>query len=246
MYRIFKKQVAILALLIAPLFLHTTSAKADSHEWSFSSNMGFMSDYIYRGVHQAGSSGYGGFDLEYGSFYVGTWFADLQEGGWNTNTHRGFEYDVYAGVGFDLTDSMSAYVGYTIYRYTDKGANAFDDDYDEFNIGVSFAMTDDLSISLDYSNGENTATDQSETDYDIGTVTLDYLGAYFTYGDWGISEDDTGETDAEYMEIGYSRTVGDFDLGGYFVLSEKELATASDTQEDGDFSRFVFTMGTSF
>ena len=246
MYRIFKKQVAILALLIAPLFLHTTSAKADSHEWSFSSNMGFMSDYIYRGVHQAGSSGYGGFDLEYGSFYVGTWFADLQEGGWNTNTHRGFEYDVYAGVGFDLTDSMSAYVGYTIYRYTDKGSEAFDDDYDEFNIGVSFAMTDDLSISLDYSNGENTATDQSETDYDIGTVTLDYLGAYFTYGDWGISEDDTGETDAEYMEIGYSRTVGDFDLGGYFVLSEKELATASDTQEDGDFSRFVFTMGTSF
>ena len=246
MYRIFKKQVAILALLIAPLFLHTTSAKADSHEWSFSSNMGFMSDYIYRGVHQAGSSGYGGFDLEYGSFYVGTWFADLQEGGWNTNTHRGFEYDVYAGIGFDLTDSMSAYVGYTIYRYTDKGANAFDDDYDEFNIGVSFAMTDDLSISLDYSNGENTATDQSETDYDIGTITLDYLGAYFLYGDWGISEDDTGETDAEYMEIGYSRTVGDFDLGGYFVLSEKELATASDTQEDGDFSRFVFTMGTSF
>tara|TARA_B100000886_G_scaffold305828_1_gene237824 strand:+ start:482 stop:1222 length:741 start_codon:yes stop_codon:yes gene_type:complete len=246
MYRIFKKQVAILALLIAPLFLHTTSAKADSHEWSFSSNMGFMSDYIYRGVHQAGSSGYGGFDLEYGSFYVGTWFADLQEGGWGTDTHRGFEYDVYAGVGFDLTDSMSAYVGYTIYRYTDKGANAFDDDYDEFNIGVSFAMTDDLSISLDYSNGENTATDQSETDYDIGTITLDYLGAYFLYGDWGISEDDTGETDAEYMEIGYSRTVGDFDLGGYFVLSEKELATASDTQEDGDFSRFVFTMGTSF
>ena len=246
MYRIFKKQVAIIALLLAPLFLHTTSAKADSHEWSFSSNMGFMSDYIYRGVHQAGSSGYGGFDLEYGSFYVGTWFADLQEGGWGTDTHRGFEYDVYAGVGFDLTDSMSAYVGYTIYRYTDKGANAFDDDYDEFNIGVSFAMTDDLSISLDYSNGENTATDQSETDYDIGTITLDYLGAYFLYGDWGISEDDTGETDAEYMEIGYSRTVGDFDLGGYFVLSEKELATASDTQEDGDFSRFVFTMGTSF
>ena len=147
---------------------------------------------------------------------------------------------------FIRDSAMSAYVGYTIYRYTDKGANAFDDDYDEFNIGVSFAMTDDLSISLDYSNGENTATDQSETDYDIGTVTIDYLGAYFTYGDWGISEDDTGETDAEYMEIGYSRTVGDFDLGGYFVLSEKELATASDTQEDGDFSRFVFTMGTSF
>ena len=235
-----------MANLIAPLFLHTTSAKADSHEWSFSSNMGFMSDYIYRGVHQAGSSGYGGFDIEYGSFYVGTWFADLQEGGWGTDTHRGFEYDVYAGVGFDLTDTLSGYVGYTIYRYTDKGANAFDDDYDEVNVGVSFALTDDISLSFDYSNGENTATDQSETDYDILTTTIEYMGAYFTYGDWGVSEDDTGETDAEYMEIGYSRTVGDFDLSGAFVLSEKELATGSDSNEDGDFSRFVMSISTGF
>ena len=240
-----KKATAGIALLAMSSF-----ANAESHtEVSYSANLGFMSDYIYRGVHQSSSSAMGGFDLEYGGFYLGTWFADLQEGGWEgagDDSHRGFEYDVYAGYGFDVTDSISAYVGYTIYRYTDKGANAFDDDYDEVNVGFSFALTDDISLSFDYSNGENTATDQSETDYDILTTTIEYMGAYFTYGDWGVSEDDTGETDAEYMEIGYSRTVGDFDISGAFVLSEKELATASDPDEDGDFSRFVFGISTGF
>ncbi|MFL2549377.1 MAG: TorF family putative porin [Gammaproteobacteria bacterium] len=237
-----KKATAGIALLAMSSF-----ASADGHsEISYSANLGFMSDYIYRGVHQSSSSAMGGFDIEYGSFYLGTWFADLQEDGWVAGSHRGFEYDVYAGFGFDLTDSVSGYVGYTIYRYTDKGAAAFDDDYDEVNVGVSFALTDDLSLSLDYSNGENTLTDQSEVDYDILTTTIEYMGAYFTYGDWGVSEDDTGETDAEYIEIGYSRTVGDFDLSGAFVLSEQELAQASDTDEDGDFSRFVMTISTGF
>ena len=237
-----KKATAGIALLAMSSF-----ANADGHsEISYSANLGFMSDYIYRGVHQSSSSAMGGFDIEYGSFYLGTWFADLQEDGWVAGSHRGFEYDVYAGFGFDITDSVSGYVGYTIYRYTDKGAAAFDDDYDEVNVGVSFALTDDISLSLDYSNGENTLTDQTEVDYDILTTTIEYMGAYFTYGDWGVSEDDTGETDAEYIEIGYSRTVGDFDLGGAFVLSEKELAQASDTDEDGDFSRFVMTISTGF
>jgi len=240
-----KKATAGIALLAMSSF-----ANADGHsEISYSANLGFMSDYMYRGIHQSSSAAMGGFDIEYGNFYLGTWFADLQDDGWVDGSHRGFEYDVYAGYGFDLTDSMSGYVGYTIYRYTDKGPNAFDDDYDEVNVGVSFALTDDLSLSLDYSNGENTLTDQSEVDYDILVTTIEYMGAYFSYGDWGVSEDDAGETDAEYMEIGYSRTVGDFDLSGAFVLSENELAGgsgSSDPAEDGDFSRFVFGISTGF
>ena len=52
--------------------------------------------------------------------------------------------------------------------------------------------------------------------------------------------------DADWMEFGYSRTVGDFDLSGAFVLSEKELASGSDGDEDGDFSRFIFSISTGF
>ena len=46
-------------------------------------------------------------------------------------------------------------MGYTIYRYTDKGVNAFDDDYDEVNVGLSIATSDSLSFAIDYAIGEN-------------------------------------------------------------------------------------------
>ena len=239
-----KKATAGIALLAMSSF-----ANADGHsEISYSANLGFMSDYMYRGIHQSSSSAMGGFDIEYGSFYLGTWFADLQEDGWVDGSHRGFEYDVYAGFGFDVTDSISASLGYTIYRYTDKGASAFDDDYDEVNVGLGFAISDDASLAIDYAVGENTATDQSETDYDVLTISVDYMGMYALFGTWGVQEDDAskGEVDADWMEFGYSRTVGDFDLSGAFVLSEKELASGSDSAEDGDFSRFIMSISTGF
>jgi uncharacterized protein (TIGR02001 family) len=242
MFKTFKKLTAAVVLLTS-----ATISQAET-EISYSANIGFMSDYMYRGIHQSSSSAMGGLDLEYGGFYLGTWWADLQEDGWVTGSHRGFEYDVYAGYGFDITDAISASIGYTIYRYTDKGANAFDDDYDEVNVGLSIAASDSLSFAIDYAIGENTATDQSETDYDVLTVAVDYMGIYALFGTWGVSEDDASksEVDADWMEFGYSRSVGDFDLSAGFVLSEKELATGSDTAEDGDFSRFIFSMSTSF
>tara|TARA_B100000900_G_C20529106_1_gene695549 strand:- start:566 stop:1306 length:741 start_codon:yes stop_codon:yes gene_type:complete len=243
--KLFKKATAGLTLLAVTSF---SSANLHANEISYSANLGFMSDYMYRGIHQSSSSAMGGFDIEYGNFYVGTWFADLQEDGWVAGSHRGFEYDVYAGFGFDITDSISASLGYTIYRYTDKGASAFDDDYDEVNIGLGVALSDNVSLAVDYAIGENTATDQSETDYDVLTVAVEYMGMYALFGTWGVSEDDTsaGEVDADWMEFGYSRTVGDFDISGAFVLSEKELASGSDTAEDGDFSRFIMSISTGF
>ena len=235
-------------LIAGTVLLAISSLSYAESEISYSANLGFMSDYMYRGIHQSSSSAMGGFDIEYGSFYLGTWFADLQEDGWVDGSHRGFEYDVYAGFGFDVTDSLSASIGYTIYRYTDKGASAFDDDYDEVNVGLGYAISDNASIAIDYAIGENTATDQSETDYDVLTISVDYMGMYALFGTWGVQEDDASksEVDADWMEFGYSRTVGDFDISGAFVLSENELASGSDAQEDGDFSRFVFGISTGF
>jgi len=242
MFKTLKKLTAAAVLLTSATISHAET------EVSYSANIGFMSDYMYRGIHQSSSSAMGGLDMEYGGFYLGTWWADLQEDGWVTGSHRGFEYDVYAGYGFDITDSISASIGYTIYRYTDKGASAFDDDYDEVNVGFGITASDALSFAIDYAIGENTATDQSETDYDVLTISADYMGIYFLVGQWGVQEDDASksEVDASWWEVGYSRTVGDFDLSAGFVLSEKDLATGSDTAEDGDFSRFIFSMSTGF
>ena len=111
---------------------------------------------------------------------------------------------------------------------------------------MSYAVSDDFSVSLDYANGENTQVGGTEVDYDVGTITFDYLGLTLTVGDWGISEDDTGETDASWWELGYGATVGDFDISGALIFSEKELATATDSGEDGDFTNVVFSIGYSF
>ena len=200
MFKIFRNTILGVTLLSGSIISH-----AEETELSMSGNIGFMSDYMYRGIHQSSSSAMGGLDLEYGGFYLGTWFADLQEDGWVEGSHRGFEYDVYAGFGFDVSESISASIGYTIYRYTDKGAAAFDDDYDEVNLGLGFTASENLSFAIDYAVGENTAVDQSETDYDVLTISADYLGVYLLVGQWGVQEDDASknEVDASWWEVGY-------------------------------------------
>ncbi len=103
----------------------------------------------------------------------------------------------------------------------------FDQDYDEINLGVGYAM-DDFSVSLDYAIGEheNGHTCGSEdNDYDIATLTLDYKGAYVTFGTYGISEDDVdkGEPEGDYFEIGYATTIHDLDLAVYLVDSDEDI-----------------------
>ena len=75
MFKTLKKLTAAAVLLTS-----ATISQAET-EVSYSANIGFMSDYMYRGIHQSSSSAMGGLDMEYGGFYLGTWWADLQEDG---------------------------------------------------------------------------------------------------------------------------------------------------------------------
>lgn len=103
----------------------------------------------------------------------------------------------------------------------------FDQDYDEINIGVGYAK-DDFSVSLDYAIGEHEnghACSSEDNDYDIATLTLDYKGAYVTFGAYGISEDDEdqGEPEGDYVEIGYATTINDLDFAVYLVDSDEDI-----------------------
>ena len=101
----------------------------------------------------------------------------------------------------------------------------FDKDYDEINIGIAYAK-DDFSASLDYAIGEheNFCGDE-DNDYDIAMLTLDYKGAYVTFGTYGISEDDEdkGEPEGDYVEIGYATTINDLDFAVYLVDSDEDI-----------------------
>ena len=64
-------------LAVAAACLLTLAAPARA-ELDLSANMGFMSDYIYRGFHQSDGVANGGVDLANGPFYLGAWLADLE------------------------------------------------------------------------------------------------------------------------------------------------------------------------
>lgn len=101
----------------------------------------------------------------------------------------------------------------------------FDKDYDEINVGVGYAK-DDFSVSLDYSIGEHeNFCGTEDNDYDIATLTLDYKGAYVTFGTYGINEDneDKGEPEGDYVEVGYATTVNDIDFTVYLVDSDEDI-----------------------
>ena len=111
------KKISVVALFASAMCL-PLSVAAEENSLEISANMGLLSDYVFRGVHQSDASANGGIDLGYGPLYAGVWAADL-------DNNNGIEYDVYAGVDFAIGESYHAGVGYTIYRYTDDLVTEF-------------------------------------------------------------------------------------------------------------------------
>jgi uncharacterized protein (TIGR02001 family) len=177
-------------ILGTSIVLAMTATAANAAE--FSANIGFASEYIYRGIPQSSSSASAGLDLSAGGFYLGTWGADVGQG---------IEIDYYGGYGFEVGD-FNFKVGGTLYTYTDD----FDDTYLEVNLGAGWKF-----LSFDAAIGE----------YDnFGGPTLNYqfyaLTATFDnfYGKVGTFADDF---DGTYYEGGYGNTltVQDYDLFDY-------------------------------
>ena len=79
------------ALVALSLFAVCT-AQADT-----SANLGFASDYYYRGIFQAPNSVSGGFDFEKSGLYVGTWAADVKDGLYALTLEKAGFYGKYAG-----------------------------------------------------------------------------------------------------------------------------------------------------
>src|SRR5690606_27631468 len=65
-------------------------------------NIGWASDYFYRGILQAPTSASAGVDFERNGFYIGTWAADVKDG---------LEVDGYFGYATEIQD-ISYSVGF--------------------------------------------------------------------------------------------------------------------------------------
>lgn len=208
--------------LVAAISLGSlATAKVASADVSY--NIGFASEYYYRGVLQKSSSASAGVDFEEGGFYIGTWAADVGDG---------LEIDGYLGYGIETEAGLSASVGFTGYYYTGE----FDDTYEELNLNLGYGI-----FGLEYSVGEWDGFGD-EADYYFLAGTLEFEnGIYATYGTFG------DDFDGDYIELGWGTTVSDIDLGVAIILSSDELSDQLDSDlDDTESEALVFTIGKTF
>ena len=198
--------------LVGALLATSNTALA---EWS--GNIGWASEYHFRGIFQHSSSASGGLDYESGGFYAGTWAADVGDG---------LEVDGYLGYGTSVGD-VDLSVGLTGYFYTGD----FDDTYKEVNLGAGYGI-----VSVDVAIGEYDNFDGPTLDYTYYALTFAAEnGLYATVA--GFSQDAEGE----YLELGYGTTVTDaeIDLGVALILANDDLIGEDDES-------LLFTIGKSF
>lgn len=189
-----------------------------AQDWS--ANLGYNSEYIYRGIPQKTSSAFGGVDFEAGGFSAGVWTADVGDG---------LEVDLYGAYGFEAGD-FGFSVGGTWYTYTGD----FDDDYLEMNLGASWKF-----LSFDMAVGEYGNFDDPKLKYQFYSLTASHNGFY---GKVGIFADDF---DGNYYEAGYGNnlTVKDVDIFDYALAVIYSDSTLLGGESD---TNLVFTISKTF
>ncbi|MEJ2383289.1 MAG: TorF family putative porin [Xanthomonadales bacterium] len=208
-----------LAIFVATASL--TAATTPALAADVSANIGWNSQYIFRGILQSKSSAMAGVDLEAGGFYVGAWGADVDDG---------LEIDYYGGYNFDL-GPVSLGVGGTLYTYTGD----FDDTYKELNFSAGFAF-----LTFDAAVGSYDNFDGPSLDYEFYSLTAEHNGFYGTVGTF------QNDFSGNYLEAGYGNTlsVGETDLLDYVftvVHSDEDLAGG-----DSSDTSFVLTLSKTF
>ncbi len=200
-------------------------------------NIGFTSDYIWRGVSQTGNSAAvsGGIDWGHESgFYLGTWVS---------NVTGGYELDLYGGfagnagdVGYDLG---AIYYGYTDSANADFLELAASASWKWLKVGANYTVDGDASTPAQFSGGDL---------YYYGALSFDLpqdFGVALTAGQYRFDDDGkagVGEVDYTHFQVDVSKSAGEF---GDFSLS----ASKADKQAgnpNGDDPLFFVSWSKSF
>lgn len=195
---------------IPALVLAAAAAVPATANAQLSANIGWSSEYIYRGIFQEDSSASAGVDYASESgFYIGTWGADVGDG---------LETDLYFGYagGEDFTYK----IGFTGYYYTDD----FDDTYEEINLGVGYGL-----FALDVAIGEYDGFG-TPADYTFTSITIaPGMGPYFKFGSFG------DDFDGDYFELGYTYSIEEHGVDLGIALVHSDDLPVTNFIDDGEF-----------
>ncbi|HMB61402.1 MAG TPA: TorF family putative porin [Xanthomonadales bacterium] len=210
----FKKAIIATGILAAGLY------SAPSIASPFSANIGWNSEYIFRGIPQEKSSAFGGLDFEAGGFYVGTWGADVGDG---------LEIDYYGGYNLEVGEFTFG-VGGTLYTYTSD----FDDNYQEYNLSAGWKWFTFSAAIGSYDN-----FDGPKLDYQFYSLKAEYAGFYGLVGTFNDDFDGT------YYEAGYGNTltIKETDLFDYSFAVIYSDSTLLGGESD---TNLVLTLSKSF
>ena len=209
-----KKTIGAVIIMLAALYQQIAMAQ------DYSANLGYNSEYIYRGIPQKSSSAFAGADFGAAGFNLGVWGADVGDG---------IEIDYYGGYGFEVGD-FGFSVGGTWYTYTGD----FDDEYLELNLGASWKF-----LSFDMAIGEYGNFDGPTQNYQFYSLTASHNGFYGKIGTF------TDDFDGTFYEAGYGNnlTVSDTDLFDYGVALIYSDSTLLGGESDTNIN---FTLSKTF
>jgi len=207
-----KKAIGTGVVLLGALSFQT------AHAENFSANLGYNSEYIYRGIPQKTSSAFAGIDWGKDGFSLGAWTADVGDG---------LEVDLYGAYGFEAGD-WGFSVGGTYYTYTGD----FDEDYLELNVGASWKF-----LSFDAAFGKYDTSPKQ--DYQFYSITASHNGFYGKIGTFA------GDFDGSYYEAGYGNSL---DVKETYLFDYAIAAIYSDSTLLGGESdtNLVFTISRNF
>lgn len=197
------------------------SAQADT---GISANVGFVSDYYFRGANLGDAGAYAGLDYGIAGFYVGTWIIDDGAGG-----NDGLETDFYLGYGMEH-GIFSWDINYTRYEYTYTG------DF-EHEVGINLGLA---GVSLGLVAGEDDDVGAKDpVDYNVFTLGYSYDAYGITLGHY-VSDDGNGDgkDDSSYnwIEFSASGEVAGLDMGVTIGKQFGQETDESDSSNAGNTS----------
>jgi uncharacterized protein (TIGR02001 family) len=229
------RTAAATGVLLSVSMLSMSQALAQD-PWSFSANIGAVSNYVWRGVTQTGDQPavQGGLDAAHESgFYAGTWLS-------NVDFDEGSSEDVTGTVAYDPETGTYAMDddGNLIVTGATSGADPASANYElDFYLGFGGSITDDLSYDLNtiyYAYPDGRDSDFWEIG---GSATYKWftLGlAYTVYG-----ENDNGLfDDGDLYYFGGAEFALPYDFGfsvrgGYYQFRNDEVVVGTVTDTAG-------------
>ncbi len=168
--------------LLAAISVSAVAFSAAAADFTPSSNVSLVSDYLYRGISQSGAHPaiQGGFDLAHASgLYIGAWGSSISWlGDAGVASDAGLELDTYGGYKGTAGD-WSYDVGFLRYNYPGNyAAGATKADTNEIYGLVGYSI---VTLKYSYSLGDTFGVPDAK-----GTSYID-LSANYTVGDSGVT-----------------------------------------------------------